>query len=411
MKTPPRRKKDPLAVTRLPLLPPASPSRGALKLATIAGQGRFALPACTACGTVAYPVRDVCVACLGELTWRDVSDGGTVLACTVLRATGDVYFRQRLPVRTGLVDMDAGPRAVAFLQDEAEPGTRVRLALRLDRAGQAVLLALPEAWGPDASGPENVTEEDALVHAHGCSLRDRRVLVTDTRGPLGAAMAARAVAAGAREVFAGEAATWMPGKAAPDGAKAVALDLTDERNVREFAAEFGGRVEIVINTALATRPGGVMDGDLTRLREAMELEVFGTARLARMLGPALRARGADGDYSACAWVQAISADALAPSPGFGTHAAAQAASLSIARSLRAELRPIRVITAFLGPLDDEWHQDVPPPKVAPRAFADAVASALERGLDEIAVGDVARHLLERWREDPTLAIRETTHSS
>jgi NAD(P)-dependent dehydrogenase (short-subunit alcohol dehydrogenase family)/uncharacterized OB-fold protein len=404
MKIPARRPKNPLAVTRPPLLPPAAPSRGALKLATLAGQGRFALPVCTACGVVAYPIRDVCGACLGELAWRDVAEGGIVLARTVLRASGDVYFRQRLPVRAGLVRMDAGPRAVAFLQDdlqdEVDTGARVRLALRLDKAGQAVMLALPEG----------LAGEDALVHAHGCSLRDRRVLVTDARGPLGAAMAARALEAGAREVFAGEAATWMPGGAAPEGAKPVALDLTDERSVREFAAEFGGRVEIVINTALAARPGGVMDGDPSRLREAMELEVLGTARLARMLGPALRARGEDGDYGACAWVQAISADALAPSPGFGAHAAVQAASLSLALSLRAELRPIRVMTVFLGPLDDEWHQAVPPPKVAPRGFADAVAAGLEAGLEEIAVGDVARHRLERWREDPTLTIRETTHT-
>jgi NAD(P)-dependent dehydrogenase (short-subunit alcohol dehydrogenase family)/uncharacterized OB-fold protein len=397
MKIPARRPKNPLAVTRPPLLPPAAPSRGALKLATLAGQGRFALPVCTACGVVAYPIRDVCGACLGELAWRDVAEGGIVLARTVLRASGDVYFRQRLPVRAGLVRMDAGPRAVAFLQDEVDTGARVRLALRLDKAGQAVMLALPEG----------LAGEDALVHAHGCSLRDRRVLVTDARGPLGAAMAARALEAGAREVLAGEAATWMPGGAAPEGAKPVALDLTDERSVREFAAEFGGRVEIVINTALTARPGGVMDGDPSRLREAMELEVLGTARLARMLGPALRARGEDGDYGACAWVQAISADALAPSPGFGAHAAVQAASLSLALSLRAELRPIRVMTVFLGPLDDEWHQAVPPPKVAPRAFADA---GLEAGLEEIAVGDVARHRLERWREDPTLTIRETTHT-
>lgn len=406
MKVPPRRKKNPLAVTRPPLLPPSAPSRAARKLASLAGQGRFALPVCEACGTVSYPPRDVCGACLGNLAWADVPTGGTVLARTALQASGDVFFRQFLPAFTGLVQMDAGPRAVAFLQSEVGPGQRVRLQLRLDKAGQAVMLALPEAF----SG------EDGLTHAHGCSLRSRRVLVTDGRSALGVAMAARAVAAGALEVFAGEAGTSTPREALhepalPESVASVPLDLTDEHSVREFAAEFGGRVDIVINTALSARPGGVSNGDPTRLREAMELEVLGTARLARMLGPALRARGLDGDYPACAWVQALSTDALAPSPGFATHAATQAASLSLALSLRAELRPVRVMTAFLGPLDDAWHQDVPPPKATPRAFADAVAAGLEAGLEEIAVGDVARHLLERWHRDPALTIRETTHQS
>ena len=86
--------------------------------------------------------------------------------------------------------------------------------------------------------------------------------------------------------------------------------------------------------------------------------------------------------------------------------AAQAASLALAQSLRHELRPLRVINALVGPLDDEWHQAVPPPKVSPAALAAAVVRALRDGLEDIAVGEVAMDLWSRWKENPTTLARE-----
>jgi hypothetical protein len=65
-----------------------------------------------------------------------------------------------------------------------------------------------------------------------------------------------------------------------------------------------------------------------------------------------------------------------------------------------------VVNALVGPLDDEWHQSVPPPKVAPAALAAAVVRALRNGIEDLAVGDVAQDLLERWKDSPSLLARE-----
>jgi NAD(P)-dependent dehydrogenase (short-subunit alcohol dehydrogenase family) len=138
----------------------------------------------------------------------------------------------------------------------------------------------------------------------------------------------------------------------------------------------------------------------------MEAACFGPMRLAQALGPAMRARAADGDYGACAWVNILSAYALAAPTGFAALGAAQAAGLSLAQSLRPELRPLRVVNALVGPLDDEWHQDIPPPKVSPIALAQAVVRALRDGIEDLAIGDVARHLLARWKDNPALLARE-----
>ena len=59
------KRKNPLERTRAPVTPPAARSRATHRLTLAAAEGRFALPACTECGAVHYPARDVCPCCLG----------------------------------------------------------------------------------------------------------------------------------------------------------------------------------------------------------------------------------------------------------------------------------------------------------------------------------------------------------
>jgi NAD(P)-dependent dehydrogenase (short-subunit alcohol dehydrogenase family) len=140
----------------------------------------------------------------------------------------------------------------------------------------------------------------------------------------------------------------------------------------------------------------------------MEVNYFGLLRLAQAFGPALRARAADGQSSACAWVNLLSVFALANFPAHGTYSASKAAALSAAQCLRAEMagNGIRVINVFPGPVDDEWNQLLPPPKLAPAALAAAVVRALRDGVEDVFPGEVAQEWHARWREDPKVLERE-----
>ena len=64
------------------------------------------------------------------------------------------------------------------------------------------------------------------------------------------------------------------------------------------------------------------------------------------------------------------------------------------------------MSVFCGPIDDDWHQPVPPPKVAPVAVARAVITALEQGIEESFVGDIAKDVLARWQDNPKVLERE-----
>ncbi len=403
------KKKNPIARTRLPTRPPAARSRTAHGLTRAAAEGRFELQVCADCGAVQYPPRELCGACLSErLRWEPVADGGMLVATTVLRHSNDLYFRERLPWRVGTVRLDAGPSAIAHVHEDCAEGGRVRLALKLDRSGQAVLHALPEKDTPNMHDAPQLREST-------CDPKYRRVLVTDGKCATGMAVAKAMLAAGAGTVFLGDPSTWktLPAfdafAASDERLQVVGLDVTDSDSVERLAASIGGKVDILVNTAGHLRDGGVIDAKGVLLaRDAFEVNVLGLMRLAQAFGPGMRFRAADGTNNAAAWVNLLSIHALAALPARAAWSASQAAALSLSRSLRAEMGTagVRVMNVFAGPVEDEWEQLTPPPKIAPAALAKAIVGGLKDGVEDLYVGDVAEELRQRLRENHKAVERE-----
>jgi len=284
---------------------------------------------------------------------------------------------------------------------------RVRVDARLDKAGMAVLVGFPEK---DVSN----MADDRQLREMTCDPKFRKALVTDGRTAVGQALARGLVDAGADIVWVGQAEPWkraagLDALAALPQVTLLPLDLTDERSVQELAAEIAGKVDILVNNAEHHRAHGIASRSGTDVAQAeMEINYFGMLRLAQAFGPAMRARGADGQSSATAWVNLLSVFALSNFPAHGTFSASKAAAHSLSQCLRAEMRAagVRVINLFPGPIDDEWNQTLPPPKLAPVALARAVVTALRDGVEDVYPGDVAQEWRERWHESPKVLERE-----
>lgn len=399
------KRKNPVLRTRLPTLPPAARSRVALGLTAAAALGRFELQQCRDCASVQYPPREACQKCLSiRLDWKAQPQEGELLSDTVLHHSNDLFFRERLPWRLGLVKLACGPTVVAHLHESAK--SKVHVSARLDRAGQAVLVATPSKETPMA--------EDRQLREFTCDPRFRKVLVTDGKTALGQEFVKALARAGADLIWVGHSEPWKK-FAGFDALKALPqvtllpLDVTDSKNVREVAAEIGGKVDILVNSAEYHRAYGISNRPgIDTARAEMDVNYFGLLRLAQEFGPAMRSRGADGLASAVAWVNVLSVYALANFPPHGTFSASKAAAHSLAQCLRAEMRPagVRVINLFPGPIDDEWNQLLPPPKVAPAALAGALVKALQEGVEDVYPGDVAQEWLARWRDNPKALEKE-----
>ena len=173
-------------------------------LTAAAARGRLALQVCRDCGAVQYPPREVCRACLSHrLVWRPQDGRGELLTETVLRTAQELYFRERLPWRVGIVRLDAGVNVVAYMHAGVGAAPcRVRVEAALDRAGQAALIAIPEQGRPNLS-------DDPKLREMTCDPRrpqspgDRWQVVRSGRRSC-----ARLAAAGADMIWIGEAEPW-----------------------------------------------------------------------------------------------------------------------------------------------------------------------------------------------------------
>jgi NAD(P)-dependent dehydrogenase (short-subunit alcohol dehydrogenase family)/uncharacterized OB-fold protein len=395
--------------TRLPTLPPGARSRVALGLTAAAALGRFELQQCKDCGTVQYPPREACQKCLStRLPWKLQRPEGSILAETQLHHSNDLFFRERLPWRLGLVRLACGPTVVAHLHSEVQrDSSKVSIKAVLDRAGQAVLVALPEKEAANMA-------DDRQLREFTCDPKFRKVLVTDGKTAVGQSLTRLLAEAGADLIWVGYSEPWKHFAGFEELKKLpqvtlLPLDVTDSKSVREVAAEIGGKVDILVNSAELHRPFGIANrAGVDTARSEMDVNYFGLLRLAQEFAPAMRARGADGQSSAVAWVNLLSVYALANFPPHGTFSASKAAAHSLAQCLRAEMRPsgVRVVNVFPGPIDDEWNQLLPPPKVAPAALARSIVRALQEGIEDVYPGDVAQEWLERWRDNPKALERE-----
>lgn len=403
------KRKNPVLRTRQMNLPPWARGRVALGMTAAAAEGRFELQVCKDCSAVQYPPREACHRCLSaRLQWRAQSGEGTLLGTTTLHHSNDPFFRERLPWRLGLVQLAAGPSLIVHLHGEVgDAPAPVKVGARLDRAGQAVLIGFPP------EGSEHMAD-DKMLREMTSDPKFRKVLVTDGKTAVGQAIVQALAKAGAEIVWVGHAEPWKKLPGFDDISKLpqvtlVPLDLTNGRSVSELAGEIGGKVDIVINNAEVHRAFGIGARRGTDVAKAeMDINYFGALRLAQEFGPALKGRSADGVTHAAAWVNLLSIYALSNYPPHGTFSASKAAAYSLAQCLRAEMRPagIRVINLFPGPIDDEWNQNLPPPKVAPSAIAGAIVKALRDGVEDVYPGDVAQEWLERWRDNPKVLERE-----
>ncbi len=170
-------------------------------------------------------------------------------------------------------------------------------------------------------------------------LDGRRALVTGAASGIGAEIARRFAAEGARVAALDLDAAGARSVAQAVGGYAFACDVVDSeavgREVGEAVASLGG-LDILVNAAgvLARQPFESLEPELWR--RLFEVNLLGPSLVIRAALPALRAA------AAAAIVNIASLSALRPSPGTSAYAATKAGLLMLGKCLAEELAPIRV---------------------------------------------------------------------
>jgi NAD(P)-dependent dehydrogenase (short-subunit alcohol dehydrogenase family) len=176
----------------------------------------------------------------------------------------------------------------------------------------------------------------------------RKALVTGGASGIGAAIAARLTAGGAKVAVLDVNVDGLPA-----GLVGVRADVTDDASVRAAVAsavdQLGG-LDIVINNAGIGAQGGVEDNDDAEWHRVLDVNVVGMVRVTRAALPALR------QSDAGAIVNTSSIAATAGLPQRALYSASKGAVLSLTQAMAADLidEGIRVNAVNPGTADTPW---------------------------------------------------------
>jgi NAD(P)-dependent dehydrogenase (short-subunit alcohol dehydrogenase family) len=221
----------------------------------------------------------------------------------------------------------------------------------------------------------------------------KAILVTGANRGIGQAMVTEALRRGASRVYAG---TRQPYTHPDPRVTTLALDITDEEQVRAAAAQVGS-LDILVNNA-----GVFLFDDLTdrgALEQHLAVNLFGTYRMIQAFLPALTESGG-------VIINNVSVASLAPIPVTPAYSVSKAAAFSLTQSLRMLLaaRGVRVHAVLTGPVDTDMVRDLDIPKTPPLAVAQGIFDGVENGEEDIFPDPMSAALADGWHAGPAKAL-------
>jgi NAD(P)-dependent dehydrogenase (short-subunit alcohol dehydrogenase family) len=223
------------------------------------------------------------------------------------------------------------------------------------------------------------------------SMKDKAVLVTGANRGVGRALAAEALARGAKRVYAG---TRQPLADPDDRVTPLRLDVTSTAQIQAAASQVES-LDMLINNA-----GIMLRDDLSDpavLERHLAVNLLGTHAVTQaFLQAVTRSRGAI--------VNILSVNALAPLPlMMPSYSVSKAAAFSLTQSLRALVagQGVRVHAVLLGPVDTDMTRGSDVPKASPQSVALAIFDAVDNGEEEIFPDPASASIAARWRDSVT----------
>ena len=112
---------------------------------TAAAQGVLVVPKCESCLRTFWHPRPRCPHCgSGRVDWMRSSGKGTIHTFTVVRQSGDPYFRTKVPYAVAMIDLDEGVRLMSNVVDTPLETLEIGLAVEVlfEAAGDGLAIPL-----------------------------------------------------------------------------------------------------------------------------------------------------------------------------------------------------------------------------------------------------------------------------
>ena len=180
-----------------------------------------------------------------------------------------------------------------------------------------------------------------------------------------------------------------------DGVEILALDITDESQVRDVAVR-ASDLTLLINNAGVSSGVDLLGGDLSRIRSDLETNLFGALHLTRAFAPVLKSNGGG------AILNVLSAAAWFSAPGASSYAMTKAAAWSLTDATRVQLasQGTCVTGLLMAMVDTDMTAGIDIPKSSPASIVTAALDGIEAGAVEVIADDVTLGLKAQMHLDP-----------
>jgi len=211
------------------------------------------------------------------------------------------------------------------------------------------------------------------------------VLVTGANRGIGRVFAREALARGARRVY---AAARDPASVQIPGVLPIQLDVTDPDQVARAARDCGDVTVLINNAGVAVLGGFLQDAALESTRSQLEVNFFGTLRMAQAFAPVLAANGGG------AMLNVLSIASWINRPLLGSYGATKSAAWALTNGLRHELRAqgTQVTALHMGFVDTDLTRGIDMPKSTPEAIVREAFDGLEAGAEEVLADAMSRQV-------------------
>ena len=227
-------------------------------------------------------------------------------------------------------------------------------------------------------------------------------LVTGANRGLGREFVRQLLATGVRKVYAAArdmAAVQDLVQANPGRVEALTLDITNADQVASAKARCADVNLLVNNAGINRGQGFIAASSLVDAQAEMNTNYLGTLAMCRAFAPQL---------AAGAIINVLSILAKVNLPAMGSLCASKAAALRMTEGVRAELaaQGTRVVAVMTGAVDTDMSRDFQGPKSSAAEVAQAVLAGLQRGDEEVYVGDMPGWINGALMQDPKGIERE-----
>ena len=121
-----------------------------------AARGVLLVPKCNACDRTFWHPRPRCPHCGSDrVDWVEASGKGTIHTFTVVRQSGDPYFRTQLPYAVAMVELDEGVRLMSNIVDTPIESLAIGMRVEVLFEPAASATVVPAKASPEAEVSRN----------------------------------------------------------------------------------------------------------------------------------------------------------------------------------------------------------------------------------------------------------------